>query len=475
MTTLASQDLATSLSADSREIDTSGRCLLLFQIVSALLWLAVGGALMLVHTVQLHTPSFFAAYEWFTFGHVQAAAETALLYGWAANTGFAMALLVLGRLGGAKPRGLGLAAVGAVFWNVGVTVALGGIFNGDQSGFAYVQLPSYSFPLLLLSSAAVGTAGVLAWADRKREQTYASQWYAAAGLFCLPWLLSAATVMLGFSSAKGVIPTVVASWVGENILVLWLSPLSLSLAYYLIPKIGGKPVPLYGLALGGFWTLVIFGSWTGTRVLSGGPFPVWIPTVGIAASLVLVIHYAIVGANLRSAFADAASGAPMRFLLLSVIFYVLGGFVDVLVSLRSLAVWLQFTYFSEVRLSLLVFGVFSPAVFAAAYYFVPRLTGRRWTLPGLIDLHVWVAVLGVLFLVGGFAGAGLRQAQLLASPDFAFSGLGEELKPWLLFASGGIGLEFIGAVFLVVNLAYQLVPLPGRAELSSSESEVHAS
>lgn len=475
MTNLASQDLSSPVPREAREPDAAGRWLLLFQVVSALLWLAAGGALMLVHTAQLHTPAFFAAYEWFTFGRVQAAAETALLYGWAANTGYAMALLILGRLGGVRLRGLGLAAVGSVFWNAGVTLALGGILNGDQSGFAYVQLPSYSLPLLLLSSVAVGTSGVLAWADRKRELTYASQWYAAAGLFCLPWLLSVATVMLGFSSARGVIPSVVASWVGENVLVLWLSPLSLALAYYLVPKIGGKPIPFYGLALGGFWTLVVFGSWTGPRVLSGGPFPVWIPSVGIAASIVLLIHYAIVGANLHRALFASGAGAPMRFLLLSILFYVLGGVVDVLSSLRSLAMWLQFTYFSEVRLSLLVFGVFSPAVFAAAYYFIPRLTGRRWALPGLIDLHVWVAVLGVLFLVGGFAGAGLRQAQLLATPDFAFSGMGEALKPWLLFASGGIGLEFIGAIFLVVNLAYQVVPVSAPAEVSSHESEVHAS
>lgn len=475
MTTLVSQDLAGPAPSDSPEFESSGRWLFLFQIVSALLWLAVGGAFMLVHTIQLHTPSFFAAYEWFTFGRVQAAAETALLYGWAGNTGFVLALLILSRLGGARLRSLGLASVGSAFWNVGVTVAVGGILAGDLSGFPYIQLPSYSLPILLLSSVAVGSSGVLAWADRKREVTYASQWYAAAGLFCLPWLLSVATVMLAYTSAKGVSPTVVASWIGENVLVLWLSPLSLALAYYLIPKLGGRQIPFYPLALGGFWTLVIFGSWTGPRVLAGGPFPVWIPTVGIAATIVLALHYAIVGANLRRAFADASSAPALRFLVLTVLFYVLGGFVDVLSSLRGLAEWLQFTYFSEVRLSLLVFGVFSPAVFAAVYYFVPRLTGRPWALPSLIDLHVWVAVLGVVFLVGGFVGAGVRQAQLLATPDFAFSGMGEALKPWLLFASGGIGLEFIGAVFLVVNLGYQLAPASALAGVSPRETEVHAS
>ena len=76
------------------DIDSSARCPLLILIGSAIGWLVVGGGLALIASIQLHTPQFLAHCPFLTYGpHVQAAQETAFLYGWAINAGLAVSLL----------------------------------------------------------------------------------------------------------------------------------------------------------------------------------------------------------------------------------------------------------------------------------------------------------------------------------------------------------------------------------------------
>lgn len=443
---------------DSREFDAAARGALLLAITSALLWLVVGGVLLLTHTIQLHTPRFFATCEWFTFGRMQAAAETALLYGWVGNAGFAVAFWLLGRLGGTKPRGLPLATIGTAFWNIGISTAVVLIFAGNQTGHASLQIPAYVLPILILASASMGTAGILAWADRRQAATFAAQWYAAASLFLLPWLLSAAFVFLYVSPDNGVAQTVFGAWAGQNILTLWVSPLALAILYYLVPRITGRELPAYSLALGGFWALIGIGAWTGTRSLAGGPVPVWIPSLGIAATLVLAVHYVSVGLNLREIFTALRGNLVAQFLALALGAYLICGLLDLGTAFRFSAKYTLFTYVGEAKWMLLVAGVFTPAAIGALYFAIPRITGKAWVSQVLIMQHLRVTAIGVLLLVGGLLVAGAMQAIILAEPETSFNELIETLKPWLLATSFGIGLILLGSTYMVVNLFFQLKP-----------------
>lgn len=473
--TPATSPLVSSLDpADLRPVDTAAdRTLLLFS-VSSILWLLVGACFELIHLTQLHTPGFFAGHEFSTFGRMQAAAESVLLYGWAANAAFASSIWILARLGGVRPRSRGLAFIGCLFWNLGLSAGVIGILAGDLTGWAYLQLPGYVLPLLILAAAAIGACALFAFVDRRRPVAYAAQWYAAASLFTLPWFLSVAFVMLYLNPGRIISQSIIASWIGSGLLLLWLGPTVLALAYYLIPKLEGRAIRHYALALGAFWTLFVFGSWAGTRSLAGGPVPVWVPSVGIGASLVLVIHYLIVGDNLRGALGSLKSGVAMKFLALSLACYVLGGLVDVAGSLRSSANWLQFTHFAEARWMLLLFGALTPAALACLYIMVPHLTGRPWAAEGLVTMHWRAASLGVLLLVVGLVGGAFQQSVSLAKQELPFAAMPELFKPWLLCATGGVFLQFLGAMFLFVNLLIQ-ARLPQLASGAKTATPVSAS
>ena len=60
-------------------------------------------------------------------------------------------------------------------------------------------------------------------------------------------------------------------------------------AYYLIPKIIGRPVHSYYLSIIGFWSLALFYSWAGMHHLIGGPIPAWLATASTVGSMMMFI------------------------------------------------------------------------------------------------------------------------------------------------------------------------------------------
>ena len=65
------------------------------------------------------------------------------------------------------------------------------------------------------------------------------------------------TSCLNIASAPGPAQPAIDWWYVGSLIDLWLTPIALATAYYLIPKLVGRPIYSYKLALFGFW-------WSGT-------------------------------------------------------------------------------------------------------------------------------------------------------------------------------------------------------------------
>ena len=214
-----------------------------------------------------------------------------------------------------------------------------GVATGDATGFPLLELPGYVQLLMLFSYGAIAVSGLLAWSGRLRESSYASHWYAAAALFIFPWILSIAHVMLFTAPVRGVLQPIVAGWYAQSAWTLWLAPLVLSVAYYVVPKVTGKVLPTYEFASLGFWTLLIVGGLTGGRHLVGGPVPAWIPSLAVVSCALLLFHTFIVLLNLRGAF--SGRGIALKFIGFGVAAYGVGALVDTATSFHSVALHTQ--------------------------------------------------------------------------------------------------------------------------------------
>ncbi len=434
---------------DVTAVEIHGRLPLLFLLGSSLLWLVLGGLLALVAGIQLHAPGFLAGCPVLSHGRAEALAESALVYGWLANAGLGLSLWILGRLGGEPLRAANWVGVGALFWNAALLYGICLVAVDGATAIPLAELPRGAQILMVFAYAAIGVGGVLAWTGRRRPAMYASQWYAVAALFLFPWLSCAAQALLVWSPARGVLQAVVAGWYGQGVWTLWLAPLTLAAAYYVVPKSTGKSLPAYEFAPLGFWCLLFVGAWTGGRHLIGGPVPAWIGSIAIVACFLILFHYVIVGLNLRGAFAGGS--AALRLVSLGLLAYLLGGLVAAVTSLHGISEVTQFTYFDEAERQLAFAGAASLTVVGAIYSAVPRLTGRPWAWSGLVRLHVGLAILGTLLLVVALAGAGLAQGSDLNNPAFSFAMIAADTRGWLLAASAGQALLLFGNFLLLVN------------------------
>ncbi len=438
-----------SINVEVTAADTAGRWPLFLLFASGLVWLVVSGVFSLVASIQLHSPVFLADCAWFTHGRVTALAETTFVYGWSANAGLGIALWVLGRLGGTPLRALNWAVVGTLFWNVAIVLGLIGIVTGDATSFSLLQMPGYVQPLLVASYVAISVSGILAWNGRRTDGTFASQWYAVAALFLFPWLLVAAQAMLVWSPVRGVLQAVVDGWYVQAVFSLWLAPLALAGAYYVVPKATGRVLPSYEFAPLAFWTLLFVGSITGGRHLIGGPVPAWLPTLANAACWMVLFHYSVVALNLRGVF--SRGGTALKFISFGLSAYVLGSVLDAVTSFRGAALLTQFTYFATAQQQLALYGGISMLFLGSIYFAVPRLTGKSWASGGLVRGHAALTIIGVLLLIGSLAIAGWIQGNDLNQASVSYAAMAAHTRPWLLGVTAAYGILLFANLLLLVN------------------------
>src|ERR1051325_292986 len=115
------------------EIDASARVPLFTWFVSAAVWLVVASVFSVIASMKFHVPSFLADCPLMTYGRVHAAANNALLYGFAIPAGLRVALWLFARRGRVCVVGPGFITVGAKLWNLGVLVGTLGILGGDAT------------------------------------------------------------------------------------------------------------------------------------------------------------------------------------------------------------------------------------------------------------------------------------------------------------------------------------------------------
>ena len=89
----------------------------------------------------------------------------------------------LGRVRLAGPLAV---VIGAIAWNLAVTMGILGILGGENTGFEWLEMPRFASVLLFLSYMIIGLAGVVTFRQRRDPQLFISQWFILAALFWFP-------------------------------------------------------------------------------------------------------------------------------------------------------------------------------------------------------------------------------------------------------------------------------------------------
>src|ERR671936_91346 len=416
-------------------IDASTRLPVLFFYASGIAWLLLGTLLAGVVSWKLHAPDLLANCEWITWGRVRPAHMNVMVFGWASMAGIGTAIWLMARLCRTVLRYPLLLVAGAGFWNLGVLLGVGGIFLGDSTGYQWLEFPSYAAIILFVAYTLVASWAVLMFRFRRGEQIYITQWYLLGAFLWFPWLYAASQLMLFALPVQGVLQSAVGWWYANNLLFLWFGAIALGTAYYMIPKVIGRPVYSYHLATIGFWTYALFSSWTGMQRLVDEPFPAWMITASIAATILTIIPVATVGLNhhmtMLGYFPLLRYSPTLRFTVFGAMSYTVFSGLGVLISLRSTARYLNFAQANVAYSHLGLYAFFSMIMFGSMYYIVPRLVGREWRFASLIKIHFWASVYGIGLMTLMLIAGGMVQGMNMDNPTLPFTESTQSVLPYL--------------------------------------------
>ena len=206
-------------------------------------------------------------------------------------------------------------------------------------------------------------------------------------------------------------PDAILAWFnGHNIVGLFLTPLAVGLAYYVIPIVSRSPLFSHSLSLIGFWSILLIYTHIGTHHLLQTPVPTWLKVVAITGSVGMLIPVLTVLINLwltmRGRLGAIHSNIGGKFIFAGTVWYLL---VCLQGPLQSLPYVQRLTHLNNWVIAHAHIGVLGFSGFIALggiYFILPKVTGRQIYSTRLADLQYWLVLLGLsgFFLVLTIAG-----------------------------------------------------------------------
>lgn len=346
-----------------------------------------------------------------TYGRLYPAAASLMAYGWATPAAIGIGLWLISRTSQIPLLHTTILTSAGIIWNLGVLLGTCGILIGDGQPFELLEFPSYATFVLFVAFAMIAVWVLFtAWYARNNKFTLA-QTFVILAFLSFPWLFCSANLAILWKPIQAPAQGVVAAWYFGGFNNLWLGAVAIGALFYLIPKAVDRPIFSETLGRLSFWTFLLFAAWTGMARYVGGPFPAWLTSAGVVASvLVLIPTFSIVlniHMTMQGQYRVAGWCPTVRFLAVGIFSFV---FAAVFAAINALPVVSAVTNFSEAiktQQILGFYGFFSMVAFGAIYYILPRTNNWEWPCSSLIHWHFWLVFAGIILgtvstFLGGF-------------------------------------------------------------------------
>lgn len=446
-------DCTSQMSKRWRGLDRSARAPIMFFLVSSIIWLLLGSLLGLLASFKLHQPTLLDAYDFLSFGKVRTLHLNIIAYGWLSFAGLGLSLWLVPRIAKVPLRAGGVLTVAGVIWNIGVVLGCLGILHGYSDGLEWLEFWWPIDILLAVAGAMVAFPLFKTVLESKEKHLYVTLWYVLAAFIWFPVLFVIANTHFLHVGAQQAIAN---WWFAHNVLGLWVTPLGLGIIYYLLPKIIGHPVASYQLSLFGFWGLALFYSQVGGHHLIGSPLPTWLINLSIVMSVGMVVPVVTVAINHHVTayrhFKVLKESVVLRFVVFGAMMYTLSSLQGCLHSSRTFNYVSHFTHWTVSHAHLGLYGFTTMVFFGGIYFAMPRLLGRDWTRPWLVNAHFWIAAIGVLIYTIALGIGGVFQGMALRDPAGSFQASVEVTLPYLIGRSFGGTMMLLSHLILAYNV-----------------------
>jgi cytochrome c oxidase cbb3-type subunit 1 len=466
---MPTDDIAFQKDSELRaKIDRSLRHPVMFFFASGAIWLVLSLLLGFISSAKSHSPTFLEGWGFLSYGRVYAAHLNLLVYGWGCQAAFGLVIWLMARLSRKECSAVGIILTAGHVWNFAVLVGFLGILAGYGTGKPWMEFPAAVWPILLVSYLFITVWSFVQFRCSEGGKTYVAQWYLVAALFWFPWIFLTAHLFVFVFNGHPVMAAGVNAWFKYALIFLFFTPVALGTAYYLVPKVTGRPIYSYALALFGFWALAVIGPWAGMQRLAGAPLPQFMPYLGAAATILILIPALAVGVNIIMTIRgheDTVSASPsLRFTLGGIVSFLTLGVLGLVLNTPGVLKLTQFSMTGYGYEILAVYGFFSMCAFGGIYFIVPRITRREWLSRRFISWHFWLTVYGVGTVVVCSIMGGLFQGQ--AQEAYASAWMDAATRSYAYNWGTTIAWSFIlfGSFFFLLHLLLMWARLGRRSQ-----------
>lgn len=433
----------------------------------AVLFLIVGAVAGLLLAIELSAPDFLNS-GFLSYGRLLPVVTGALLFGWLTIALIGAMYYLLPRLTGAPLRNVPLAWSALLLLAGGFAVGLVAVAMGNNQGLILFEFPWYADIAVILGFFAVATVVTRTAAAHREPRLYISVYFFVGAV----WWLLFAYIVASIGLFKGTDLAVANRFAEAGVLFLWVLPVGIGIAYYLIPKLTGSPLYSERLATISFWALAGAFSWVGLFSFTFGPGPDWLETITGVFAIAILIPIAATAANLVLSvdWAAVRASAATKYALAGTFFFALLAVQIPALAFRSSSTILQFTSWTEATFVISVLGAGTLWVMALAH----SLVEHRAPHAGLVLIAGGALLLVGTMWIGGLL-TGFTMASAPTSQEFVNFGDGfvnviaqiNEFNTvrWIAWAALAIGLiAFAVRTLIASSWKFEPVLAPATGE-----------
>src|SRR5437868_9474294 len=433
--------------------------------LAAVLWGVVGMLVGVIIAAQLAFPDLTYNIPWLSYGRLRPLHTNAVIFAFGGCALMATSFHVVQRTC-QVPLFLPKLAM-FTFWGWQTVIVLAAVTLplGYTQGKEYAEL---EWPIDVLIAVVwvayaivfFGTIGM-----RRVRHIYVANWFYGAFILTVALLhvVNSAAIPVTFwksySAYAGVQDAMVQWWYGHNAVGFFLTAGFLGMMYYFIPKQAGRPVYSYRLSVVHFWALIFTYMWAGPHHLHYTALPDWTQSLGMVFSLILLAPSwggMINGVmTLSGAWHKLRDDPILKFLIVSLSFYGMATFEGPMMSIKTVNSLSHYTDWGIAHVHGGALGWVGFITMGSIYYLLPRLSGQHkmWSTK-LIDLHFWVATIGIVLYIAAMWIAGVMQGLMwrAVNPDgtltYTFVEGVKATYPYYVIRFGG-GLMYLTGMCLM--------------------------
>ena len=436
--------------------------------IATVVWGVIGMLAGVFIAAQLAWPALNFDIAWLSYGRLRPLHTNAVIFAFGINGLFATSYYVVQRTCQVRLFSDTLSSITFWGWQAVLVLATITLPLGFTRGKEYAEL---EWPIALLITVVwliYATVFFGTLLKRKVKHIYVANWFFGAYIIAVALLhvVNGASMPVSFwksySAYAGVQDAMIQWWYGHNAVGFILTAGYLGMVYYFIPKQAERPVYSYRLSIVHFWALIFTYMWAGPHHLHYTALPDWTQSIGMVFSLILLAPSwggMINGImTLSGAWHKLRTDPILKFMIVSLSFYGMATFEGPMMSIKTINALSHYTDWGIAHVHAGALGWVGFITMGSIYYLIPRLSGKKemWSTP-LVDLHFWVATIGIVLYISSMWIAGVMQGLMWRAVNedgtltYTFVESVKATYPYYVIRFGGGFLYLSGMLIMAYN------------------------